>query len=145
MCFVGNILQFKILSYYFEAQKPGILWVFKRLWVFVRALVVCSFLSFVCFILFSFTLYLQKVSCERPSLFLQYENYNVSQSFLFPCLSLYNLRSLQRERDQSASVSFPKRSTRVRPFAFSCHLRTEEELASDMICFNFTIQQKGVS
>jgi hypothetical protein len=47
--------------------------------------------------------------------------------------------------DQRASVSFPKMSTRMGAFAFSYHLRTEEELASEMICFSFTVQQKGVS
>jgi hypothetical protein len=35
-------------------------------------------------------------------------------------------------------------STIVGVFVFSCHLRTEEELASEMMCFRFRVQQKGV-
>lgn len=30
-------------------------------------------------------------------------------------------------------------------FAFSSHVRTEAELVSEMLCFSFTFQQKGVS
>jgi len=69
-------------------------------------------------------------------------------AYLYIILDLCRERQRERERERETSERVylsSKRSTRVGAFAFSCHLRTEEELVSEMMCFNFEVQQKSVA